>query len=397
MEVTVRLGDTLWYYSQLFSLPIPLLIDSNPNQPPSNLRVGDSVKIPGFGLEAYHIQEGDTFWKLSKEHTIPIDSIALVNPTFSPLNLPVGGTLNLPKRVLNTVINGKQEYHYELLTQDIKKLKTLYPFLTVNTIGESVLGNKLYEIKIGNGPKIVHINGSFHANEWITTGIIMQFLNDYLHGLTNVSSIRGFYLIPFYHEVTLSIVPMVNPDGVNLVLKGLPEEEPHRDNVVKINNGDTDFSNWKANIRGVDLNNQYPAYWEIEKERKEPKQPAPRDYPGDFPLSEPESIAMAELTERGSFSRIIAYHTQGKEMYWGYLNMEPPEAGKMALEFERVSGYKAIQVIDSHAGFRDWFIYKWKKPGFTIELGEGVNPLPLSQFDEIYENSLGIFLASLYM
>jgi g-D-glutamyl-meso-diaminopimelate peptidase len=84
-------------------------------------------------------------------------------------------------------------------------------------------------------------------------------------------------------------------------------------------------------------------------------------------------------------------------MYWGYLNMEPPEAGLIAAEFERVSGYKAIQVIDSHAGFRDWFIYKWKKPGFTIELGEGVNPLPLSQFEEIYENSLGIFLASLYM
>ncbi|MFC3791495.1 hypothetical protein ACFOQM_22440 [Paenibacillus sp. GCM10012307] len=38
----------------------------------------------------------------------------------------------------------------------------------------------------------------------------------------------------------------------------------------------------------------------------------------------------------------------------------------------------------------------WRRPGFTIELGQGVNPLPLSQFEEIAADSLGIFLAALY-
>jgi g-D-glutamyl-meso-diaminopimelate peptidase len=397
MEVTVRLGDSLWYYSQLFSVPLPLLIDSNLEYTPNNLQIGDTIRIPGYDLESYRIKEGDTFWTLANKHSLPTDCLAIANPSYNPLNLPIGGILKLPRKVTNQVVTGNKEYHYDLLVEDIYNLKTLYPFIKVDSLGKSVLGKELFEIKIGNGPKKVHINGSFHANEWVTTGIIMQFLNDYLHALTNVRTVRGLYMFPFYHEVTLSIVPMVNPDGVDLVLKGPPEEEPYKTNVVTINNGNADFSNWKANIRGIDLNNQYPAYWEIEKERKEPKEPAPRDYPGDLPLSEPEAIVMAELTERSNFSRILAFHTQGKEMYWGYLNMEPPEAGLIAAEFERVSGYKAIQVIDSHAGFRDWFIYKWKKPGFTIELGEGVNPLPLSQFEEIYENSLGIFLASLYM
>ena len=68
--------------------------------------------------------------------------------------------------------------------------------------------------------------------------------------------------------------------------------------LLRINSGSTDFSNWKANIRGVDLNNQYPANWEIEKERKEPKSPAPRDYPGDAPLTEPEAEAMAALARK---------------------------------------------------------------------------------------------------
>lgn len=43
------------------------------------------------------------------------------------------------------------------------------------------------------------------------------------------------------------------------------------------------------------------------------------------------------------------------------------------------------------------FIQDWRRPGFTVELGRGVNPLPLGQFDEIYEESLGILLASLYL
>ena len=166
--------------------------------------------------------------------------------------------------------------------------------------------------------------------------------------------------------------------------------------VLVINNGDTDFTAWKANIRGVDLNDQFPANWDIEAERRA-QQPAPRDYPGGAPLSEPEAQAMAQLAQASDFDRVLAFHTQGEVIYWGYENLEPPYAETIVNEFARVSGYEPIRYIDSHAGFKDWFIQEWRRPGFTVELGLGVNPLPLSQFEEIYEESLGIFLASLYM
>lgn len=201
---------------------------------------------------------------------------------------------------------------------------------------------------------------------------------------------------PYYTQATLSVVPMVNPDGVNLLINGLPEEEPYRSRVLEINNGSTNFSNWKANIRGVDLNNQFPAKWDIEAARK-PDQPAPRDYPGPKPLSEPESIAMANLTRNRNFNRVNAYHTQGEVIYWGFENLEPPQARTIVNEYARVSGYRPIQIVASFAGYKDWFIQDFRKPGYTIELGSGTNPLPLSQFDEMYEESLGIFLANLYM
>ena len=82
--------------------------------------------------------------------------------------------------------------------------------------------------------------------------------------------------------------------------------------------------------------------------------------------------------------------------HWGFENLEPPENEILANEFARVSGYMPAQATGSYAGYKDWFIQDWRRPGFTIELGSGINPLPLTQFDEIYEEALGIFLAALY-
>ncbi|MNJ38850.1 Gamma-D-glutamyl-L-diamino acid endopeptidase 1 [compost metagenome] len=106
---------------------------------------------------------------------------------------------------------------------------------------------------------------------------------------------------------------------------------------------------------------------------------------------------MAELTRQSNFAYVLAFHTQGKVIYWGFQGLEPPYAETMVNEFARVSGYEPIRNIESYAGYKDWFIQDWRRPGFTVELGRGVNPLPLGQFDEIYEESLGILLASLYL
>ncbi|KON87056.1 peptidase M14 [Sporosarcina globispora] len=395
MKVKVRSGDSLWYYSQLFMVPVILIADSNPGVNPKSLQIGQEIDIPGFTLQNYTIRQGDTFWKLSTSRNLSADALLLVNQTLNPNSLPIGTVIKLPRRVISPIVSGRRSYDYHALTADISMLADIYPFIKVSTIGKSVLGKPIQEIRLGKGNKKVQINASFHANEWITTPILMALLNSFLLSITNVRPIRGVSTMPLYNSVDLSIVPMVNPDGVDLVLNGPPPEV--REEVIAINRGSTDFTGWKANIRGVDLNKQYPAKWDFEKERSEQNAPAPRDYLGVAPLTEPEAIAMAELARNNQFDRMLAFHTQGAEFYWGYEGLEPPESQVIALEFERVSGYKAVQYIDSFAGYKDWFIQEFRRPGFTIELGRGINPLPLSQYDEIYEEVLGIFLASLYM
>lgn len=377
MKVYLTKDTPLEELAKAFSLSKQLIKDANTNI--SNIiHKGKVIEIPGWMKN----EQIKTFLREQKQNIIYFKY---------PNDLP------LAKKISSPTIDSKKYYDFFTLQKDISVILAHYPFVKRRIIGKSVLGQPIYELIIGQGDRHVHMNGAFHANEWITSAIMMKWLDQYLNNIINDNMMNGWKARKLYNETTLSFVPMVNPDGVNLVLNQPISDDKIKSMVEKINSGNRDFTGWKANIRGIDLNNQYPAFWDIEQARKIPKSPAPRDFPGNRPLTEPESIAMAELVKKSNFDRVIAFHTQGEEIYWGYLNYEPEESERIVKEFVKLSNYKAVQNIDSHAGFRDWFIYQYRKPGFTVELGYGVNPLPLSQFDEIYEKSMGIFTASLYM
>jgi g-D-glutamyl-meso-diaminopimelate peptidase len=191
---------------------------------------------------------------------------------------------------------------------------------------------------------------------------------------------------------------MVNPDGVDLVLNGLQKNNPYYNDLIKWNKGSEDFSkNWSANIRGVDLNHNYDASWEKSKEAEKEYGvfgPGPTRYSGTYPESEPESKAIADFTRKNDFRLVIAYHSQGEVIYWNYMNMATEEAKNIGKLFEKLSGYKLSETygITSFAGYKDWFIEKYKKPGYTIEVGLGQNPLPIEQFDKIYNDNIKVLL-----
>ncbi|RLL48256.1 LysM peptidoglycan-binding domain-containing protein [Oceanobacillus piezotolerans] len=396
MEVQVRPGDSLWYYSQLFGISLTLIEASNPQATNNQLSVGDIIRIPGYQIRDYIIKENDTLWTIAMANNIPLDTIQLLNQSANPAYLQVGQIILLPERVTTMIVNDISNYTYEKMREDLNQLLSIYPFITSGSIGSSVLGKEIIEVQIGIGTREIHTNGSFHANEWITTPVILRFLNEYAMSLTNNVPIRGLFMFPLFNRTRLSLVPMVNPDGVNLVINGANAAGELREQVLRINNQSEDFTDWKANINGVDLNNQFPALWEIERDRK-PNTPQPRDYPGPYPLSEPEAIAMADLQYSRKIEIMNALHTQGKVIFWGFEGFEPSISETIVNEYARVSGYTPIQYTDSYAGYKDWFIQEFRRPGFTVELGSGVNPLPIEDFEEIYQQTLGILIASLYV
>lgn len=147
----------------------------------------------------------------------------------------------------------------------------------------------------------------------------------------------------------------------------------------------------------MDLNLQFPAGWENAKSIKYAQgftKPAPRDFVGFGPLTEPESLTIYDFTLAHDFRLTISYHTQGKEIYWNFQNINPPRGYEIGMRFARSSGYELTDVPynSSFAGYKDWFIQTYNRPGYTIEAGIGENPLPISQFDEIYKDNLGILV-----
>ncbi len=122
--------------------------------------------------------------------------------------------------------------------------------------------------------------------------------------------------------------------------------------------------------------------------------PAPRDFVGYGPLTEPEALAIYNFTLKYDFKLVIAYHTQGKEIYWQFANFNPPNSFYIGTQFAKSSGYKLTDTPynSSFAGYKDWFIQDYNKPGYTIEAGIGESPLPISQFDEIYRDNIGILI-----
>ncbi|MNI35742.1 Gamma-D-glutamyl-L-diamino acid endopeptidase 1 [compost metagenome] len=292
-------------------------------------------------------------------------------------------------------IEAVDHYDYQRFKEHLQQLKPAFPFLEITKIGESVSNRDIMAVRIGTGPKEIHYNAAFHANEWITTPLLMTFIEEAAYAITEGTWLRGKNVGRIFEECSLWIVPMVNPDGVDLVLNGLGTENPYYDKVLEWNGHSLDFQSWKANIRGVDLNDQFPACWDTERDRRGVAGPGPRDYTGETPLSEPEAKAMADFTQNHDFELVIALHTQGQEIYWNYRDLEPLRAVVIAEIFAEASGYRAVKLTDSDAGYKDWFIQESGRPGFTIEVGLGSNPLPVEDFFQLYEEIADILLEAL--
>ena len=149
----------------------------------------------------------------------------------------------------------------------------------------------------------------------------------------------------------------------------------------------------------MDLNLQYPAGWLQAREIKFSQgytSPGPRDFVGRAPMDQKESRALAGYTAYIDPDLILAYHAQGKEIYWQFDDIAVAGAQELGERFAALSGYLLTNPApnSSYAGYKDWFIKRFRRPAYTIEVGEGVNPLPLSQFDEIYRDNLGILVTA---
>lgn len=297
------------------------------------------------------------------------------------------------------IVNTDVPISSESCQQMIRQITQMYPFCRSETLTNTAFGRPVQTLVIGNGPRKVLYTAAHHANEWITALVLLKFAEDFAQAITENGTIGGVNARVLSDGATIYMVPLVNPDGVDLVTGAIQTGEFQYETARTLAAYYPQIpfpDGWKANLMGVDLNLQYPAGWLQAREIKFSQgytRPGPRDFVGRYPLSQPESRALAGYTEVVDPELVLAYHAQGEEIYWQY-GEEVPGARELGEQFAQVSGYTLADTPyeSGFAGYKDWFIQTFRRPGYTIEVGRGENPLPLSQFDKIYADNLGILV-----
>ncbi len=259
----------------------------------------------------------------------------------------------------------------------------------VGQIGASVWGRPIEVFKLGSGSMKVLYVCATHAMEWITGNIMLRFLADLATARREDRSLFGTRTDVILQKSTLHIVPLLNPDGVDIQQGSIGPAHDDYLRLVQYNGGSGDFHRWQANANGVDLNHNFDAGFE-EGARREQEMgiygPGPTRYGGTAPFTEPETQAIRDYILAQNFSRLYALHTQGEEIYYDFMGYSPRESLDIGRILSWVSGYTLSQPegIASVRGLKDWFIKTFDRPGFTLELGRGTNPLPLSDAPAIY-------------
>lgn len=272
---------------------------------------------------------------------------------------------------LIVVLNGfsmaqiSDDYTLDTINQRISNLSTNYAKVSDDIIGYSVLGNPIKVIKIGTGDIHYLFSSGLHARENINPVITLWMAE---HLVKN----RSDHL----KNITLHIIPLVNPDGYDLALN------PKNHSIFGDNWEGADL---KSNYNGIDLNRNFPT--KINGSRVEGT-PGLEGYPG---LSiEPETKALINYMDLYDFSAYVDLHSRGECIYWdnAYSPTEKRQAeSRLVSNLTKILGYYKMPAVSkskksySFGYATDYFTYFKSEHAFTLETGDIYTKLPTKDDD----------------
>lgn len=289
---------------------------------------------------------------------------------------------------------------YEAVADKCNELKRQYSGVRLFSIGKSVLGRKIQALGIGNLKNATLFVAAVHAQEWLTTLLVLRFFEQLCQEYHAGREWMEVNLKKVFAERGLVVVPMANPDGVEIALNGAKSAKHLRRQVEGMLARST--RSWQANARGVDLNHNFDAGFGILRKMEIDSGiigPCERQFGGYQPNSEPETKALVSVCTGLNIQKVLAFHSQGEEIFYSYGEKTPKNARIMADALAASSGYRVISPtgLASHGGLKDWFIDKTGRNGFTIEIGRGENPLPVENLEPVYAKICEMMLMSIFL
>lgn len=252
------------------------------------------------------------------------------------------------------------------------------------SIGRSLGGAHIIYFHLGptTGEQVI-IQGGMHAREWVTSLLVTR---------------QAYMLRREQLPLGVYFLPMTNPDGCTLAQTGADAFPSYRELLLGIN-GSPDFSMWKANLRGVDVNCNFDARWGSGKGNL--LKPAPSSFIGDAPTSEAETAALVRFTRTIKPVMTVSYHALGQEVYYQFDQTDDvlSRDAYIARKLSEYLGYRLVRGdLGSAGGYKDWCVSALGIPAVTIEIISEAHSHPLSEKDLIGEDKniwLPMFLTRL--
>lgn len=287
---------------------------------------------------------------------------------------------------IHYTVNPYDVYTYDEMQEDIYELAELYPqLISVYSLGKSAEGRDMTAFNLGNGEKKIIMCGGMHAREYIASIFLMYIADRYSYGYVMDEYLDGYSIREALDKATFIFIPMMNPDGTNIVQNGF-EASLNPDAVAAMPitewGGDHPWSSWKANARGVDLNKNYPINWGPTQ-----SQPSSAGYSGPYENSEPETQVMVELVNNTDFEILASFHSQGQVIYWMDDICNQNLAPKFSPYINRIcyeTGFEKMPSTYSrgNSGFlTDYVRCTKEKMAMTIELCEYIGDYPYPEWD----------------
>lgn len=310
------------------------------------------------------------------------------------------------------VDTSKAEYTYEELESDLFELQSKYPnLLRVASAGKSLDGREIYYADLGDpeAERSVMINAGIHGREYLTPLLLMKQLEYHLENYEKRDQTRKSFAEVF-SGVLIRIVPMINPDGITISQSGLSgirsfvlkekiesiylSDRSKYESYKKYADIDEYLKYWKANARGVDLNRNFGIdYWSDMKTGI--PQPSSQKYKGESPNSEPETQALIALTQSmKGLCASVSIHSQGEIIYWdcGQQGEVREATYKLCRAISEINGYEPFLTFETpDATYNDWCALELGVPSVNIETGVDKCPLPIGQFDTIWNQNLELW------
>ncbi|TAH72843.1 MAG: hypothetical protein EWM47_03155 [Anaerolineaceae bacterium] len=281
----------------------------------------------------------------------------------------------------------REKYSYEDFISDAEILTKQYNnIIQYVTIGESHDNRDIVMLRLGTGRKYILFCGGVHGRETINPIVLLKIVEFYANQYEDYgkakenfsrklrfpsSNIETQYehmifekcVYELLQTYTILMIPLLNPDGYMISLYGLKAiKNPTLQN--KIKRMKYNFSEWKYNGRGIDINRNFPCRsWKPKGNR-------------DYAASENETKALIQVFHQYRISCFLDFHSRGKSIYY-YRNSMPKVYNDKQLyiakrlknitKYELMDSENEIDYGDSGGNTVHYFSEHFYKPALTIE------------------------------